>query len=265
VGRGFSSANDLPGSRDLAEQAPARAKDIDAGQIMWAVEATNLYWWHLACFLTTNPQLIDQGLQLYTFNPRVVAKFKQSYPDLGKSDWVDALVIAADRLCFGRLPAVCYLDERYQPLQRLTRYRKHLVGQIVREKQVALGYIWLKLSAYHSSRPFADTFGATSQVILERYLTPDEIVQEELADMIASKSHGLVVDPETVGRQVKQVAERSFRLSAKMAAPVNLVISPAPRTRQANQADPAQTSDSRRRLTLDCPSALDSLSLPPFS
>jgi transposase len=227
VGRGFSSANDLPGSQGLVEEALVRAEAIDAAQIMWAVEATNLYWWHLACFLTTHPKMIDKGLQLYSFNPRVVAKFKQSYPDLGKSDWVDALVIA-DRLRFGRLPATCYLDERYQPLQRLVRYRKHLVDQIVREKQVALSYIWLKLSAYHSSRPFTDTFGATSQVILERYLTPDEIVQaplEELADMIASKSRGLVTNPEAVGQQIKQVAERSFRLSAKMALPVNLVIS----------------------------------------
>lgn len=227
VGRGFSSANDLPGSQALVDEALTRAQAIDADRIMWAVEATNLYWWHLACFLTTNPKMIEQGLQLYSFNPRVVAKFKQSYPDMGKSDWVDALVIA-DRLRFGRLPASCYLDERYQPLQRLTRYRRHLVGQIVREKQVALGYIWLKLSAYHSSQPFTDTFGVTSQVILERYLTPDEIVQaslEELAGMIANSSHGLVADPGAVGQRVKQVAERSFRLSAKMAAPVNLVIS----------------------------------------
>lgn len=227
VGRGFSSANDLPGSTRLVEEAFERAEAIGAEQIAWAMEATNLFWWHLASYLTTHPRMIERGLRLYTFNPRVVAKFKQSYGDIGKSDWVDALVIA-DRLRFGRLPAECYLDERYQPLQRLTRYRRHLVGQIVREKQVALGYIWLKLSAYHSAKPFASTFGVTSQVVLERYLTPDEIVAaplEELATLIATTSHGLVAEPEGVSQAVKQVAERSYRLSAKMAAPVNLVIS----------------------------------------
>jgi transposase len=226
IGLGFTSANDLPGSQGLAEEALRRAEAIGATEIAWAVEATNLFWWHLASFLTTHPKMVERCLKLYTFNPRVVAKFKESYGDLGKSDWVDAMVIA-DRLRFGRLPAECYLDERYQPLQRLTRYRRHLVGQIVREKQVVLGYIWLKLSAYHSCRPFTDTFGATSQVILERYLTPDEIVAAplgELATLIAHKSHGLVADPEAVGRAVKEVAERSYRLSAKMAAPVNLVI-----------------------------------------
>lgn len=229
VGRGFSSPNDLPGSQALAQQALDRAEKIGAEQILWALEATNLFWWHLACLLTTHRDLLDKGLKLYGFNPRLVAKFKQSYPDLGKSDWVDALVIA-DRLRFSRLPAECYLDERYQPLQRLTRYRRHLVGQMVREKQVVLGYIWLKLSSYNSCKPFADTFGVTSQVVLEHYLTPDEIVEaplEELAKLIAEASRGAVADPQTVSEQVKRAAQRSYRLPERMTAPVNLVINSA--------------------------------------
>ncbi len=35
------------------------------------------------------------------------------------------------------LPGSEGLDERYQPLQRLTRHRRHLVKTLVREKQVA--------------------------------------------------------------------------------------------------------------------------------
>ena len=116
VGRGIESANDLPGSQHLAEEALTRAARVGATEIRWGMEATNLFWWHLACFLSTHPDLVARGLKLYTFNPRVVAKFKESYEDLGKSDWVDAMVIA-DRLRFGRVPAQCYLDERYQPLQ----------------------------------------------------------------------------------------------------------------------------------------------------
>jgi hypothetical protein len=157
----------------------------------------------------------------------VVAKFRESYPDLGKDDWGDAMVIA-DRLRFGRLPAECYLDERYQPLQRLTRYRKHLVDTIVAEKQVALGYIWLKLSGYElEGEGLADTFGATSQAILERYLTPDEIVAapfEELVALIAAESRGKA-DADAVARAVQQAARRSYRLPARMVEPVNLVLS----------------------------------------
>src|SRR5829696_8827135 len=192
IGGRMESQNDLPGSRDLAGESVAH------------------------------------GLRCYTFNPRQVKKFKESYPDIGKDDWTDAMVIA-DRLRFGRLPAECYLDERYQPLQRLTRYRRHLVTQLVREKQLALGYVYLKLSAYSTlERPLSDTFGATSQELLESYLTPDEIVAapiEELAALLKERSRGRVADPEQVAKVVQQAARRSYRLSTSMVEPVNLILS----------------------------------------
>jgi hypothetical protein len=109
-----------------------------------------------------------------------VGKFRASYPDLGKSDWVDAGVVIADRLRFGRLPAECYLDERY-PLQRLTRHRKHLIDVLVRGKQVALGYVYLKCSADANDRPLSDVRG-DQPGDLEHFLTPDEIVQAPLED-----------------------------------------------------------------------------------
>jgi transposase len=227
VGRRFESANDLPGSRALAAEALLRADTAGADEIRWALEATNLFWWHLATYLTTSPELIARGLKLHSFNPRVVAGFRESYPDLGKDDFSDAMVIA-DRLRFGRLPAECYLDERYQPLQRLTRYRKHLVDTIVGEKQVALGYVWLELSGYELEEDGpADTFGTTSQAILERYLTPDEIVAapfEELVGLVATESRGKA-DADAVARAVQQAARRSYRLAPRMVEPVNLVVS----------------------------------------
>src|SRR5215211_3248843 len=191
IGGRMESQNDLPGSRDLAGESVAH------------------------------------GLRCYTFNPRQVKKFKESYPDIGKDDWTDAMVIA-DRLRFGRLPAECYLDERYQPLQRLTRYRRHLVRQLVREKQLALGYVYLKLSAYSLEKPLSDTFGAASQELLEGYLTPDEIVAtpiEDLAALLKEHSRGRVADPEEVARVVKQAANRSYQLPKGMVEPVNLILS----------------------------------------
>lgn len=228
VGGRVESHNDLPGSSDLAEQALQRAEGMGAEEVLWGLEATNLFWWHLATFLTTHPKLLASGSRCYTsFNPRQVKKFKESYPDVGKDDWTDAMVIA-DRLRFGRLPAECYLDERYQSLQRLTRYRRHLVIQLVREKQVALGYVYLKLSAYSPERPLSDTFGATSQELLESYLTPDEIAAtpiEDLASLVKEHSRGRVADPEEVAKVVVQAARRSYRLSASMVEPVNLILS----------------------------------------
>lgn len=230
IGARVESQNDLPGSRDLAAESVARAHRIGAKQILWGLEATNLFWWHLATFLTTHPDLLAAGLKCYTFNPRQVKKFKESYPDIGKDDWTDAMVIA-DRLRFGRLPAECYLDERYQPLQRLTRYRRHLVTQLVREKNVALGYVYLKLSAYNTlERPLSDTFGVTSQELLEGYLTPDEIVAapiEDLAALVKEHSRGRVADPEEVAKTVQQAARRSYSLPKSMVKPVNLILTSA--------------------------------------
>jgi transposase len=102
------------------------------------------------------------------------------------------------------------------------------VDTIVREKQVALGYVWLKLSGYELERGgLTDTFGATSQAILERYLTPDEVVAtplEELARFIADESRGKA-DVEAVARVVRQAADRSYRLPTRLVEPVNLVLS----------------------------------------
>src|SRR5215216_7794420 len=227
IGGRMESQNVLPGSRDLAGESVARAHRIGAKQILWGLEATNLFWWHLAPFLTTHPELLAHGLRCYTFNPRQVKKFKESYPDIGKDDWTDAMVIA-DRLRFGRLPAECYLDERYQPLQRLTRYSRHLVRQLVREKNLALSYVYLKLSAYSIEKPLSDTFGAASQELLEGYLTPDEIVAtpiEDLAALLKEHSRGRVADPEEVARVVKQAANRSYQLPKAMVEPVNLILS----------------------------------------
>ena len=227
IGTRLESVNDLPGSCELAKQALRRAALSGAGEIMWGLEATNLFWWHLATFLTTNPELLARGLKCYTFNPRQVKKFKESYPDIGKDDWTDAMVIA-DRLRFGHLPAECYLDERYQPLQRLTRYSRHLVRQLVREKNLALSYVYLKLSAYSIEKPLSDTFGAPSQEILEGYLTPDEIVAaplEDLAALVKEHSRGRVAEPEEVARVVKQAANRSYQLPKAMVEPVNLILS----------------------------------------
>ena len=140
-------------------------------------------------------------MKLYSFNPRVVTKFRESYPDLGKDDWTDAMVIA-DRLRFGRLPAECYLDERYAPLQRLTRYRKHLVDTIVRGKQLALGCVWLKLSGYEiEEEGLTNTFGATSQAVLERYLTPDEIVAASFEELVTLSLRRAAAKPMPLGGQ----------------------------------------------------------------
>lgn len=258
VGGGFTSANDPPGSEGLAEEALRRARGIGATGIRWGLEATDPFRWHLATYLTTHPDLVAAGLEPWVFDPRQVASFKDAYGDPGKGDRVDALVIA-DRLRSGRLPAECSLDERSQPLQRLTRHRRHLVRTLVREKQVALGYIHPKLSAYRLTRPLADPFGATSQVLLTDHLTPDEIVAaplEELAGVIAREGRGKVADPEQVAEAVEQAARRSPRLPARMVEPVNLVPSSSLATIRALGAQRLIREAGRCRIPTSAPCSM---------
>ena len=139
LGVRVESINDLPGAQDLAREALSRAARMGAKEILWGLEATNLFCWHLASFLTTHPELLAHGLRCYTFNPRV-----------------------------------------------------------------------------------------SSQELLEGYLTPDEIVGapiEELAGVLKEHSRGRIVEPEEVAEVVKQAARRSYRLSASMVEPVNLILS----------------------------------------
>lgn len=85
------------------------------------LEATNLYWWHLVCFLISCPEFAPFQPRVYAFNPRMIKAFKRAFSDAGKSDITDAHVVA-ERLRFGRLPAPFMVNKVYQPLQRLTRF-----------------------------------------------------------------------------------------------------------------------------------------------
>lgn len=63
---------------------------------------------------------------------------------------------------------------------------------------------------------------------MARFLTPEEIVAapiEELAGVVKEYSGGRIADPEEVAKILKQAARRSYRLSASMVEPVNLVLS----------------------------------------
>jgi hypothetical protein len=59
------------------------------------------------------------------------------------------------------------------PLQRLTRFRWHLVTQLVRERNYFLNQLFLKFSAFGKGQPFSDTFGATAVAVIEEFMTPD--------------------------------------------------------------------------------------------
>ena len=72
-------------------------------------------------------------------------------------------------------------------IQRLTRHRKHISEQIVKEKLYVLNNIFLKFSAfdrkYEGLSPFSDPFTAIAQAVLLEYKSPEEIINTSIEDL----------------------------------------------------------------------------------
>ena len=106
--------NSLPGAQALVEQVQALAKAQGIQELRIGLEATGLYWWHLACFLKETPVLTEVNQSIYVFNPALVQGLKRVYADAGKTDRLDAFFIA-ERLRVGRLPTPFQPDLVYAP------------------------------------------------------------------------------------------------------------------------------------------------------
>ncbi|MBE3581740.1 MAG: IS110 family transposase [Thermoanaerobacteraceae bacterium] len=119
---GFSVSNDLPGAERLVERIVAEAELLNADKVKIGMEATNLYWWHLSQALHEAPELSAFAAEITVINPKVIDGFKRIYPDMAKTDALDARVIA-DCLRFGRVRPTPPPDMTYALLQRLTRFR----------------------------------------------------------------------------------------------------------------------------------------------
>ena len=224
--RRFSVSNNLPGAEQLDREILELMEHYHLDRLLVGLEATNLYWWHLACFLNSSPQLSPFQPGVYAFNPRLIKAFKKALSDTTKSDINDAYAVA-ERLRFGRLPAPFIPNELYQPLQRLVRFRCHLMHQITREKNYFLSFLFLKFSEYQNLDPFSDTFGAASQAVLTDYFTVDEIVAaplEELAQLLAKEGRNHFPSPEAVAAVVKRAAQDSYRPHPSLNEPLNLIL-----------------------------------------
>jgi transposase len=219
--------NNQPGATaliaELARVAPAYA------QVQIGLEATGIYWWHLYRALARAPELAPYQPQLVVFNPRLVHGFRDAYTAMDKTDPEDAFLIA-ERLRFGRLPDYPPPDARYFPLQRLTRYRFHLIHTLVRAKAHALMLLFLAASEYDRLSPFADPFGTTSVAVLIELGSLEDLATMPLADLAAfldERGRHHFADPTATAQLLQQVATDSFRLDDEAAEPVHFALTHA--------------------------------------
>lgn len=217
--------NTPAGAETLADRVALLAEQHGLRRLRIGLEATNLYWWPLACLLKDTPRLAGLERAVYALNPKLVHGLKRAYSDTGKTDRQDAFFIA-ERLRLGRLPAPFQVDVLYAPLQRLTRSRAHLAQTLAREKNYFLTFLFLKFSAFGQQDLFGDPFGATSLAVLETFST-EELAQtplEQLAAFIQQHGRGRFAAPEALAAALRRAARDSYRLDRVLDEPLTLLL-----------------------------------------
>lgn len=98
----FKVANSLDGSKELVKRILSALNSLSLTEVSIGLEATSVYGDNLVYFLRENGSLTPYSKQIHVLNPKQVKKFKDSYNDLPKNDYVDSFIIA-DCLRFGRI------------------------------------------------------------------------------------------------------------------------------------------------------------------
>ena len=226
-----SFANNQPGADALAlELAYIMAANPDFSRLVIALESTSCYSTHIATFLSSTDALMPFCPYVYCLNPKTTAQYKKSYVSVGKTDPIDAFIIA-DFARVGRIKSEPWRGSQFLALQRLTRHRLHIAEAITREKTYMLSNVFLKfseLAAPSDGRgPFSNNYGATAAAVLTEFLSPEEIVSipsSELAEFVCKKSKNSFADPPLIASLLKKAAGNSYKLDRCLYEPLTISI-----------------------------------------
>ena len=200
-------------------------------KIIIVMESTGMYSFHPACYLSSNEYLNNFHTEVYQINACDFDKYKKSFHDLEKEDGIDAYILA-DYARVGRTkPLYPFRGSQYIALQRLTRQRYHICKELIREKTYVMTNLYLSfsglLSLNKNELPFSNMFGATSSAILEEFISPDQIAEssiEELMDFISSKGKNHTKNPESKVNALQKAIRSSYRLDQTAYEPINIAI-----------------------------------------
>ena len=200
-------------------------------KIIIVMESTGMYSFHPACYLSSNEYLNNFHTEVYQINACDFDKYKKSFHDLEKEDGIDAYILA-DYARVGRTKSLYpFRGSQYIALQRLTRQRYHICKELIREKTYVMTNLYLSfsglLSLNKNELPFSNMFGATSSAILEEFISPDQIAEssiEELMDFISSKGKNHTKNPESKVTALQKAIRSSYRLDQTAYEPINIAI-----------------------------------------
>lgn len=200
-------------------------------KIIIVMESTGMYSFHPACYLSSNEYLNNFHTEVYQINACDFNAYKKSFHDVPKDDGIDAYILA-DYARVGRIKQLHpFRGSQYIALQRLTRQRYHICKNLIREKSYVLSNLYLSfsglVSANKSDMPFSDIFGATASALLEEFVSPDQIAEsslEELIDFISFKGKNHTKNPSEKVTLLKKAIRSSYRLDQTAYEPINIAI-----------------------------------------
>lgn len=236
AGKLLEFPNNLPGAQTLLRNIIEAADSIDAKKIKIGMEATSVYNFHLANFLSDNDDLKSFDSEVFVINPKLIKNFKKAYTEQSKTDPTCAFAIA-DFVRFGRLPKPYSDSVKYQPLQRLTRFRLHLIETLTKEKQFFLNHLFLKLSAYKQVDTFSNDFGATATAVVEE-MSAEQLVEmplDELVNFVVKKSRNRFPNPEEIAFNLKKIGRESYRIKQTLDNSLSLILATSLKNIQALQ------------------------------
>ena len=213
----FSVANSHDGST---------SESLDTVSI--GLEATSVYGDNLVYFLREDASLASFNRKIHVLNPKQVNKFKESYNDLPKNDWIDSFVIA-DCLRFGRINKEVYIgDYHSKALQNLTRARYFAVCNLTKEEQRFMNVLFKKYSTMTQEKVFSDTFSTTALAVYDEFESTEALAYmdlQELTAFIIKKGKNRFPDPDAVAKAIQKAARSSYRLPKTVNDSVNQVLS----------------------------------------
>ena len=223
----FSLANSHDGSTQLVKRIFTAMTSNNIDSVLIGLEATSVYGDNLVYFLKEDTTLASFDRKIHALNPKQVNKFKESYNDLPKNDYVDAFVIA-DCLRFGRINKEVYMDDyRYKALQNLTRARYFAVTNLTKEKQRFINVLFKKYSTMTQEKVFSDTFSTTALAVYEKFESAETLAKmdlQELTAFIMEKGKNRFPDPDAVAKALQKAARSSYRLPKTVNDSVNQVL-----------------------------------------
>ena len=223
----FSIPNNRPGAEIFFDRIVEVLQRLFIPKVVIGLESTSVYGDNLMYFLRETGKFSGFEKKLHMLNPKQVKKFRDTYSDLPKNDFVDAFIIA-DHLRFGRINKEVYMgDYRYEALKALTRARHQTVQSLTREKQRFLNQLFMKFSGFSQEKIFSNNFGATATAVIENFEFLDElayIVSDELADFIKKHGKGKLEDVDGIVSNLQKAAQNSYRPPTVIADSVNQIL-----------------------------------------